>query len=360
MRSKNRVIIAAAGSGKTTELINQSIMYNDKKILILTYTQDNLTEIKNSMFEVNGSIPPNVKIQTWFSFLLADCVRPYQNFVYGNKRIDSICFVNGISTQYVSQNDIDKYYMKDGHLIYTDKITKFVCLCNQKSKGLVIKRLESLFDYIFIDEAQDLAGFDFDFLKLLLASKINILLVGDSRQSTYSTNNSNKNAKYKKENIFNLFLEWEKKKLCTIEYKTDCYRCNQIICNIADQLYPEMPKTTSRNNKETGHDGLFYIKQQHLDKYISDFNPQILRFDKRTKVPEHHNALNFGQSKGLSFDRVVIFPNGPIKKFLKSGDISHVEGSKSKFYVALTRARHSVTFVTDENISIDQFQKYVP
>ena len=41
----------------------------------------------------------------------------------------------------------------------------------------------------------------------------------------------------------------------------------------------------------------------------------------------------------------LIIPNGPITKYLQSGTLSHVEKSKSKLHVAVTRARNSVAFV---------------
>ena len=63
-------------------------------------------------------------------------------------------------------------------------------------------------------------------------------------------------------------------------------------------------------------------------------------------------ALNFGDAKGLEFDRVLIIPHGPIKKYLKSGDVNNVKGSLSKFYVAVTRARYSVAFLYDEECSV--------
>ncbi|MDU5650250.1 MAG: UvrD-helicase domain-containing protein, partial [Clostridium perfringens] len=97
MQSNNRVIIASAGSGKTTKIVRESIESN-KKILILTYTNDNLQEIKKKFIEVNGIIPFNINIMSWFSFLLREAVRPYQACIYDRKRISNIDFVNGQST----------------------------------------------------------------------------------------------------------------------------------------------------------------------------------------------------------------------------------------------------------------------
>ena len=70
----------------------------------------------------------------------------------------------------------------------------------------------------------------------------------------------------------------------------------------------------------------------------------ILRYDKRTNCC-NYSAINFGDSKGLTFARVLIFPNDPIKKYLAIGDSEHVKKSRAKFYVAITRAKYSVAFV---------------
>lgn len=81
------------------------------------------------------------------------------------------------------------------------------------------------------------------------------------------------------------------------------------------------------------------------------FSPAVLRYDRKTKIFEDV-ALNFGIAKGLEFDRVLIIPHGPIKKYLKSGDLNDVKGSLSKFYVAVTRAKHSVAFLYDGEFSV--------
>lgn len=43
---KNRLILAAAGSGKTQYIINEAIKITDAKVLITTYTISNTDEIK--------------------------------------------------------------------------------------------------------------------------------------------------------------------------------------------------------------------------------------------------------------------------------------------------------------------------
>jgi DNA helicase II / ATP-dependent DNA helicase PcrA len=66
-----------------------------------------------------------------------------------------------------------------------------------------------------------------------------------------------------------------------------------------------------------------------------------------TPVPENVAASNFCMSKGLTHDRVLIFPTGPIRAFLTKGTLL---GDKSAcgLYVGVTRAVHSVAFVMPE------------
>ena len=74
--NKNKLIIAAAGSGKTTYLVDKAKEIKHENVLITTYTEENENEIRKKF---DGSIPSNITIQTWFSFLLQHGVRPYQS-----------------------------------------------------------------------------------------------------------------------------------------------------------------------------------------------------------------------------------------------------------------------------------------
>jgi len=359
MQFNNEVIIAAAGSGKTTELIDRTKRLLDERVLVTTFTIENSEEIKRKFYEDLGCTPSHVKIQTWFSFLLNEGVRPYQNFLYEKNRIENIEFVTGQSTTFISKSNIEKYYLKHGKYIYTDKMCDFIMEVNKRSNRAVIRRLESLYDIIMIDEIQDLAGYDLDFLLELFKSKIKIIVVGDNRQAVFFTNNSARNKNKKGEHIFDLFKVWEERGLCKIGYKKECFRSNQLICNLGDLLFPEMPTTLSLNQQVTGHDGLFYISSKNIENYVSEYNPQILRYDKRSKYDGELIPLNFRKSKGLTFDRVLILCNGPLNKFLKSGEIESLMKSRAPYYVAFTRARFSVCFVTDQKvIKNDYINKY--
>lgn len=347
MRSnKNNILIAAAGSGKTTHIVEDILTDLSKKSIVVTYTLNNVSEIKKKFYQAVRHIPQNVTVVPWFTYLLRDWVRPYQNFIY-ERRVESVAFVNGQSAPFIPEADIQNHFFSEGKNIYTDKISKFACMCNRESKGLVLGRMSRLYDKIYIDEIQDLAGYDLEVLELLLKSELDITLVGDHRQATYQTNHSRKNKKYSGINIVDKFVEWESKGRCSITYLTESFRCNQAICDLADAIYPEFTPTQSANVSITGHDGIFIVPSNRVDEYIQRYDPQILRYNKTIKC-HGYAALNFGDSKGLTFDRVLIFPHNPLKKLLKTGDFKHIEGSAAKVYVAVTRARYSVAFVYDK------------
>ena len=78
----NRLIIAAAGSGKTTYLVNKALGIKDQRVLITTFTETNEREIYKKFIEINGSVPNNITVQTWFSFLIEQGVKPYQSFIF--------------------------------------------------------------------------------------------------------------------------------------------------------------------------------------------------------------------------------------------------------------------------------------
>lgn len=347
----NRLIIASAGSGKTTFLVKEALWHPNKKIAILTYTNNNTNEIRKKFCEKHGGIPKHVDVMTWFSFLLRECVRPYQRSVYSKQRVRTINFPEGRSAPYVKYTDTKHYYFSNDDEIYSDKISRFAIDCETNTKGLVMERLAAIYDEIFIDEFQDLVGYDLDLLELFLKSGIRMVIVGDPRQYIYATNHSAKNKQYRGMGILDLVHQWKESNLIQSEMLSRNYRCIQRICDFANTLFPNMENMKSHNIVTTNHDGVFVVSEKRVDNYMRCFSPAVLRYNRGTEK-FGDDAMNFGLSKGLEFDRVLIIPHGPIKKYLISGNVKDVEKSLEKFYVAVTRAKHSVAFLYDGECSI--------
>lgn len=367
MPLKNNILIhSTAGSGKTTCLVKVALNNADKKILITTYTKNNTQEIKNKFVELNGYVPKNVEITTWETFLLKNCIRPYQNLMGFEDRIYQVYFTNtdphlrkGSNGKYYytikKSNDIRRYYLTSNGRIYSCKISEFADDCHKMVEGKMLQRMEECYDYIFVDEAQDFAGYDFEIMNLILKSKnIKAIIVADKRQNTFDTHYSKKNKKYA-ENIIEWFKFLENKKLAKLNYLNNTWRCNQQICDIADSLYPELPKSISKNKIKTEHEGLFYVRNKNLKKYLNRYNPVVLAYDKNScnDLETDIKTMNFGISKGLTFDRVIIKPTEKIMNFLKYGNIP--EKAREKLYIAITRARYSVGFIVPNDINLDSF-----
>lgn len=128
---------------------------------------------------------------------------------------------------------------------------------------------------------------------------------------------------------------------------TTNYRCKVAICNLSNKLFSDLPPTTSGNNETTIHDGVFLVREVDVAEYLKTYSPVQLRENVKTKVDQNYCVMNFGESKGLSFDRVLIYPTNPILKWLADNNSELAPTSRSKLYVALTRARYSVGIICE-------------
>ncbi len=387
--SRNKLIIASAGAGKTTYLIDKAFEIIDKrenvKILITTYTRSNAEQIrvkvKKRNFERSGNynIPKDIVIQEWFTFLLREGVRPFKSLMDDSLKYKSIGLFPDFQyniNRYKSENKILEHYFVN-YKIIPNSISKFVCKTNEKIDDEVINRLSSLYSYIFIDEVQDLAGYDLELIRELFKSPINILLVGDPRQVTYLTNQPKLNSPYKngkieqyiKDKCNTLSVELDKKTL------RESHRNNSHICDFSSRLYPSMdislPCTCLKCRIPKNYEGLYVIREIDVEKCKQKFigeNIGVLRWQKAV-----HPEKNYGDSKGLTYQRVFIYPTKTIIDYLKDGNlIKEVKNKKgiieekdafdiAKFYVAVTRANTSVFIIydyKDEEIFIKGIQKY--
>lgn len=358
----NKLLISAAGSGKTTYLVNQALSKFPESVLITTYTEANETEIKKKIIKKEGCIPSNITIQTWFKFLLKNGVRPFQSTMHEDLHEKNIGFF--LTNQksgyrygnvYWGEKDFFKYYFTDNLKIYSDKISKFVCNCNDKTKNDIIFRICKIYKNIFIDEVQDLAGFDLEVIKLLFKSSSSVLLVGDPRQVTYLTHPTIKYKKYSNGKI-NDFLKNELGNDVEFEIDeetlNDSHRNNQLICSYSAKLFPDLPipnacKCTSCRGRIQEHEGVYLIKPTEVEDYLRLYEPIQLRWNARKKCSSNYPVFNLGESKGMTFDRVIIYPTSEMEKWIKDNSYTLKDESCAKFYVGLTRARYSSTIVMD-------------
>ncbi|WP_316859101.1 UvrD-helicase domain-containing protein [uncultured Cohaesibacter sp.] len=363
MMGPNKLYIAAAGSGKTTYLVRQALAVENRRVLITTYTESNEEEIRRKFFEINGSVPGNVHIQTWFSLLIEHGVKPFQGRLFdwdvaGMNLASKKSGFRYLNRQdrpiYWGENDFRPYYFDDRNRVYSDKLSKLVTRCNEASDGAVIDRLSRIYPFIFVDEVQDLAGHDLDILMTLFKSPSNIVMVGDPRQVTYLTHLEERFRKYRDGGIVDFIrTEIPRKVACDIDETSlvASHRNSADICELSSMLYPKLSdvkacKCPDCRQLVPDDSGLFIVRRKDLPRYLETRQPVQIRWSSSVKVASADlPALTFGRSKGLSFDRVNIYPTKEMIKWLKNAQSPLKAETRAKLYVGLTRARYTVAVV---------------
>jgi hypothetical protein len=97
-----------------------------------------------------------------------------------------------------------------------------------------------------------------------------------------------------------------------------------------------------------------------VENYLSEFVPIQLRWNIRKEVHPEYLVYNFGESKGKTFHRVLIYPTEDMENWIYNNKTKLAYSTKAKFYVAITRARFSVGIVTNfkDSDAIDGVQLY--
>lgn len=381
--ANNTIYIAAAGAGKTTLIIRQATelykrgLPDDKKVLIITYTDNNQNNIRQKFINEYGFVPKNIVILGWFTFLLVYWIRPFKGTVIEQlyDRHIGMSFVEGISgtkmlpngqviTTY--HNNVEKFLDNSQKHLFSDKMAEFAYKCWEQNKADLLDRISNVADSIFIDEAQDLAAWDFEIMKILIRSgKINCLLYSDPRQSTYKTSASTKYSKYSGD--IALFAENEinqkKRKFVTIDTTTlsNSHRCDRSICAFASSILPHFPvmemclcaECTNRRDAYTLPKGVFLVREQDVQKFVDVYNPLSLIWDKKVNVKfQTKSVLNWGESKGLQADATLIYMTKTLLDLYNPAIRSKKKVSQEtlrKFYVAVTRAKYVVGLIVPNN-----------
>lgn len=376
----NTVVFAAAGNGKTYSLCSEAkkiASESKKEVLIISYTNEGKAAIENEYKKQNfGVVDKKVIIKTWYSFVLSDLIKPFQckldlkykkfkqefDFPLPEHYVKSIAFYETEKVErYYGQNHV-QYYINSVGDLHKDNVGALACKCISDSNNAVIIRLEKIYSHILIDELQDYAGWDLEIFRLLFMSAINICCVGDYKQSTFRTNNSQKNKQYRDENIKAYFCGLEKKRICKIEYSNKTRRFNQEICDFVNTIHNDkdcMVVPVSDLEEGVTSKGVYIIDNSYASIYCNYFKPTILRYERTSKIEFEHNCrvFNYGNSKGATFERVVIIPVSTVIPFIKQKKPIVSSQTRAKFYVACTRAKYSIVFVMNNPSENEHYKR---
>jgi superfamily I DNA/RNA helicase len=152
------------------------------------------------------------------------------------------------------------------------------------------------YDFVFVDEVQDLNKSQFELIKKMCNGKTRIIAVGDSRQSIYAFRGADTNS-------MRNFKEYFKAKELPLSI---CYRCPTSVINLAKQFVPQIepferaPKGTVEHITENDLDQ----KAKPGDLIICRTNAPLVKVA-FSFIRQHRKAIIRGRDIGKNLIKIV-------------------------------------------------------
>ncbi|AKH21864.1 AAA family ATPase [Sedimenticola thiotaurini] len=334
-----RVVFAVAGSGKTSSIIDR--VEEDSRCLIVTYTDNNTKHLRNRIIQKLGKIPAGVRIYSYFTFLYSFCYRPLYGYEVKTKGIN-FNYPLPINSQRSAKNTRIHYFDKNDRL-FASRIAKLLIEFDVVPE--VIERIETFFDLVCIDEVQDFAANDFNFICALANVNVEMLLVGDFYQHTFDTSRDGNTQK----NLHSCFGKYCKKIsnagfAIDLESLSHSYRCSPSVCSFVEN---ELAIEIQSHRKDQVEVRLVDNSQEVEDIY---FNDSIVKLFYQKSNSYYGYNENWGNTKGLDhFQDVCVVLNPTTFKAFESGQLAQLPPTtRNKLYVACTRAKGNLYFVSEK------------
>lgn len=336
-----RVVFAVAGSGKTSSIIDS--LTADSRCLIVTYTENNTRHLKNRVIEKFGEIPVGIRVYSYFTFLYSFCFRPLCGYELKTKGIN----FNFPLPQYAQRSKksaIDHYIDKSGRL-YANRIAKLLIEFDVIPD--LIQRIEKFYDSVFIDEVQDFAANDFNLICALAVANVEMRLVGDFYQHTFDTSRDGNTQKSLHE-CFDKYCDKLKKSGFEIDLASlsNSYRCSPSVCDFVSENLGI--KILSHREDEVVVEYVDNVGE--VDSIFNDDSVVKLFYQKSDSYAG--NTANWGNTKGLDhFQDVCVVLNPTTLKAFDNSNLGQLNPTtKNKLYVACTRAKGNLYFVSEKSL----------
>ena len=284
-----KIIIAGAGSGKTTSMASIIKETANKRLpgrqyFCIAFTNNAVDHISNKLRELyKGSIPCYIKVMTIHSFLYQEVIKPYYHLLYGisyervslrplgdnvmyrAKEVSNLEENGAIHVSVIPQRAMWVFKGKS-----TDKKI-------HKDKRKQIVNIFSIYcGHIFVDEAQDIDKPTRQILEALDAKNIDITLMGDPKQDLHGYGNLRLLSK--KDNVI-------------VEYKNQCYRCPKKHLEISNTLVEGKEIQTS--NVDGGFVRIrFETDISNMSEYVKSGNFDLAYIMKRNNRFDTHVMKN--------------------------------------------------------------------
>ncbi len=229
------LIMAGAGSGKTKVIVNKFLYLlnyiSPYEILVLTFTNNAVNEIKNRIFKtlnLNDDefiIKNNLKIYTYHSFFYS-IIKIYYKYL-GFQNVPEIYAKNNYKNNtFFSENYNQSSYFNnmDGIKNFDDILKHTLKLFENED---ILIEISKKYKYILIDEYQDLNILSDIIIKKIDYGRGNITYAGDDDQSIYRFNGGDST------NILSFDLFYPSGKVFLLQSN---YRSNETIINFSNNI----------------------------------------------------------------------------------------------------------------------------
>ena len=328
-------MLAVAGAGKTTYLVSK--LNEGERFLIVTYTTNNVANLRRKIIQRFGYFPPNITLLSYYAFLYHVCFLPFAKIDLKPK---GIYWKQPDEKTLMIPRDKVPYYITPEGRLYHNRISQF---CHKFYLTDIKQRIEKYFDHFYFDEAQDLAGHDFDFIHALLPLNIETMLVGDFFQHTFDTSVDGNLHTSLYDDFKKYHKTWDN---VTIDITTlsKSYRCTKQVCDFVqnaigiaiESLSPEESQVIVIDDAESANAILL--------------NDQIVKLVFKENYKYAFNAINWGASKGMDdFEDICVVLYKTAHKHFQNHTLAQLSpSSRNKLYVACTRAHRHLYIMSDE------------
>lgn len=336
--SVKRVLFAVAGAGKTTHLVNELTLTD--RVLLLTYTENNARNLEAAIVKKFKKLPDNIVVSTYFSFLLNFLIKPF--CLKSRRRISRLYYAKGEIPRYLKGED--RYITGGGEEVYHSRAFPFASEYIGLDK--LRNRIELFFDKVFVDEVQDFAGYDFDFIEMIGTANIDVLLAGDFFQHTFDTSRDGGKNKCLHDDYSSYKKRFSRYYIVDEQTLSCSYRCPKTICSFVSN---KIGIPISASGKMDSPPPVLIEDSSRIEAILQD--EQIIKLFYRKSYEYRCNAFNWGACKGLTFDKVCVVLNpSTFAKFAKDDLRSLAVSTRNKLYVACTRTSSLLYFVREKDV----------
>lgn len=330
-----RVIFAVAGSGKTTYIVNS--LSADKRSLIVTYTISNYENLEKRIArKFDGSWPEHVTLMTYFQFLYRFCYKPFLSDDIGARGL-----VYEPNPDRFSRQTDSSYYLSTNKYFYSNRLAFFL-----ERQGIVEElkaRIAEYYDEFIIDEIQDIAGRDFNFLEHLMDTDVNMLFVGDFYQHTFDTSRDGNVNKALFDNRLTYEARFTSKGVVPDSVTlTNSWRCGKKVCDFVSE---NLGISISSNRTDDEADVFFVTDGGEKERIIN--NPDIIKLHYKESYKFGRGHRNWGDTKGEDHhEDVCAMLNKATADLHRKGKLCDLAlSTRNKLYVAITRAHGNVYLI---------------